>query len=145
MSYDQGTAQGITKIAAGVYAVESFRDEMKTYTVDLNANSCTCEHWVRRIAGTSGQCKHQKAAAAYRFQQIEETAKSLPTEKLEELKDKYFGKDGKIWLAIENELWTRYHAETVEQLRADRLKAEEATRQRLQQESRDAALKAVFA
>jgi len=123
-----------TKIAPGIYSIDSFNDETVSYRVDLNSGTCSCPHYTKRLAGTSGQCKHQKAAAAHRFQQIEETAKSLSTERLEELKDKYFGKDGKIWLAIKNELWTRYHTETVEQLRADRVKAEEQTRQRLASE-----------
>lgn len=133
MSYDRGQAAGITKIAPGQYAVDSWREEGTTYIVQLDTEACSCP--LNSRTGTS--CKHIKQARAYRFQQITEKAKSLPTERLEELKEKWFGKDKAIWLAIDGELFDRYEAQMREGLRTDR--------QAAQQQSRDQQLKQIFA
>jgi hypothetical protein len=124
MAYDKGNPQGITRLAVGVYAVESFHEEMKTYRVDLNANRCDCPHFSKRLADAGGQqdCKHMTAARAYRFQQISEKAKALPTERLEELKEKWFGQDKAIWLAIDGELHDRAQAQMKQSLRDTQLK-----------------------
>jgi hypothetical protein len=122
MSYDAGTPTRPVKIAPGIYSVDSFRSEEASYRVDLNAGSCTCPHWTGRLAGSGQDCKHLKAARAERFTAITEKAKALPTERLEELKDKYFGQDKAVWLAIDGELFDRAQAEMKQSLRDTQLK-----------------------
>lgn len=123
MSYNPGQPTGITKIAPNVYAVESFREEMKTYQVDLLANSCSCPHFTKRLAGQpDATCKHITSARAERFRELTEKARSLPTERLEELRDKYLGQDKAIWLAIDGELYDRDQAAMKQSLRDANLK-----------------------
>lgn len=112
----------MTKIAAGIYSIDSFSQEATSYRVDLNAGTCTCPHFTKRLAGTNTDCKHLVACRAERFAQISETAKTLPTEKLEALKDKYLGQDKAIWLAIDGELYDRDQAAMKQSLRDTQLK-----------------------
>jgi hypothetical protein len=122
MAYDKGTPTRPVKLAAGIYSVDSFRNETESYRVDLNVGSCSCPHWTGRLAGSGQDCKHLRACRAERFAAISETASTLPTERLEELKDKYFGQDKAIWLAIDGELHDRAQAAMKQSLRDTQLK-----------------------
>jgi hypothetical protein len=122
MAYDKGTAQGITRLAVGIYAVESFRDELKTYTVDLHANRCTCPHFTNRLNASSDDlsCKHIAAARAERFRSLTEKARTLPAPELEALLPKYERSgDLEIAVAIRSEL----HARTEHAAQQDTLRA----------------------
>lgn len=57
-AYDKGKATAVTPIGQERYTVESFRGEERSYLVDLQANSCSCPHYQRRLAGTKEDCKH---------------------------------------------------------------------------------------
>jgi len=107
-AYDPGTATIPVKVAPGVYSIDSFRGETKSYLVDLNQNSCNCPHWRERIAGTSGQCKHQKAARAAQFTELLEKAQALPTVQLSHLLAKHEDAGNLlVALAIRSELHNR--------------------------------------
>lgn len=101
-TYDRGTAAGITKIAPLQYAVDSWREEGTTYIVRLDTNSCSCPFSARTGAG----CKHQQQARAQRFAELTEKARTLPTERLEQLLTKHEG-DRAIWTAISGEIHDR--------------------------------------
>lgn len=88
-SYDPGTATLPVKVARGVYVIDSFRGEQTSYQVDLNAGRCTCPHYVTRLAGTSGECKHIAAAKAERNRSIWNLAANTPTDHLDALLKKY--------------------------------------------------------
>jgi SWIM zinc finger len=123
--YNPGTCpSGPVKIGPGVYSVDSFTGEGQSYQVNLNGTgSCTCPHYQKRIAGTAGQCKHQRAARAAQFAALQEKAKGLPTAQLSLLLEKHEAERNLlVALAIRSTLQDRQ-----------------------QVDSREAALKAVFA
>lgn len=105
MAYDKGNAQGVTRIGHGVYAVESFKQEGKTYQVSLIPERCTCPAFLHH-----GPCKHLQAARAERYRELTEKARTLPTERLEELLSKYES-DRAIWTAIQGEIHDRQQSE----------------------------------
>jgi uncharacterized Zn finger protein len=107
-TYDPGTATRPVKVADGLYSIDSFRGEETSYLVDLRSGSCTCPHYQKRIAGTSGACKHVKAARAARFLSLTEKARTVPTEILPALLAKH-EQEGRldVALAIRSELFDR--------------------------------------
>jgi hypothetical protein len=65
MSYNPGTPTTPRALGGDLYAVDSFRGEGKSYTVNLRAMTCDCPHYTARLAGTDGQCKHLVACIDY--------------------------------------------------------------------------------
>lgn len=58
----------IRKLAGNKFKVES-SSKGKFYTVDLNAPSCTCAHFLFRLRSTGEKCKHIDAAEQHSARQ----------------------------------------------------------------------------
>jgi predicted nucleic acid-binding Zn finger protein len=112
-SYDPGTPTVATKVKPGVYALDSFRGEETAYLVDLNTGraTCSCPHFVKRLAGTEGECKHARQARTARFETLTEKARTIPTHHLPMLLEKH-EQEGRldVALAIRAELFDRIQA-----------------------------------
>jgi len=54
----------MTQLKDGSFIVESMSGAERAYRVDPQAITCTCPHFVRRLAGTGQLCKHLKAVEA---------------------------------------------------------------------------------
>jgi predicted nucleic acid-binding Zn finger protein len=110
-TYDPGTATQPVRIGPGLYSIDSFRGEATSYRVDLNAGTCSCPHYAKRIAGTNGECKHIVAARTERSNRVWNLAADVPTAELDGLLTKY--KALKRWdvvRALWCERWDRTQA-----------------------------------
>lgn len=88
-----------TKIKGTLYDVPSFTEESTSYVVDVAEGTCTCRHYVHRLRGTQGLCKHLKAARAAKFTEPLKIAEEQPTETLESLLPRY-EQAGRLEVAI---------------------------------------------
>jgi hypothetical protein len=76
--YDPGTKGRIIPEGNGRFTVQSFRDRVDDYSVDLNEATCTCGHFIHRGV----ECKHQKAARLEAYKIARAKAETLPLETL---------------------------------------------------------------
>lgn len=120
-SYNPGTPTTPRAFGGGIYAVDSFRGEGTSYTVNLRAMTCDCPHYQTRLAGTDQQCKHMVAALDYAaavdgvaaataetFNRLIEKARTATTEALESLLPVYEQRGRlDIALAIRAEMFDR--------------------------------------
>ena len=66
MCYNPGQATTPRQLGGDLFAVDSFRGEGKSYTVNLRTMVCDCPHYQTRLAGTDGQCKHIVACIEFK-------------------------------------------------------------------------------
>lgn len=88
-TYNPGSATVPVKIGPGLYSIDSFRGEGVSYRVNLGTGSCTCPHYVGRLAGTGADCKHLKAARAAQFDELAATARTARDSDLSLLLERY--------------------------------------------------------
>lgn len=90
MQYNPGTATLAVPMGDGRWSVDSFRQMSESYVVDLQAGTCSCPHYVKRLAGTAGECKHlQSVRRQARFARLLEIAQGLTDTDLTRLLQKY--------------------------------------------------------
>jgi uncharacterized Zn finger protein len=59
MSYNPGQATTPRQLGGDLYAIDSFRGEGKSYTVNAQTGTCDCPHFQTRLAGIeNAECKH---------------------------------------------------------------------------------------
>lgn len=85
MCYDPGKMTPARPLGNGLWAVDSFRGEPKTYVVNLAERSCDCPHFTNRLSGGGGVCKHVEAAETQaRWLNATEKARKLTGEQITE-------------------------------------------------------------
>jgi uncharacterized Zn finger protein len=123
--YDPGKADQTTirQSSPTTFRIDSFRGA-GAYIITMGEQpSCTCPHWLKRIAGTDGQCKHQvavidflqsqKAERAAKYHELTLKAGSLDDETLLKLIEKYRSQPGPVLLALLGEQFDRQALEVV--------------------------------
>jgi len=87
-SYNPGKPGAIIPEGNGRFIVESFRNEGESYSVDLVEWTCTCPHFINRLAVAAEPdenavpCKHIRAAEDASYVKALGIAHNLPVETL---------------------------------------------------------------
>lgn len=98
----------VTPLGENVFAVDRFSGAGRSYRVDLQAKSCTCPHYTRRLAGTPGaECKHlQQVRKEQAWLIARSKAQRVPDAQMDALMERY-ANDMTIWSALWSEQQAR--------------------------------------
>jgi hypothetical protein len=66
----------------GRYIVQSFKNREESYSVDLNENTCSCPHSIRRNAD---DCKHRQVARQRAYEEARRKAAKVALDDLRNL------------------------------------------------------------
>lgn len=89
-AYNPGTPQPARQTGPATWAVDSFRGETVSYSVNLANATCSCPHFCGRLAGTGEECKHlQSVRRQSQWLAYVDRARTLSDENLGRLLVKY--------------------------------------------------------